>query len=189
MKKIILLTITAAFIIPFTASAQKTTVTRVNREKAYRTVETENTINEPTPAPKPAPKPTPAPHASTVWYQGEVDLGFAVGGDEATGPILETVHGIRITKYAFAGVGVGLHYLIQDGDPLVPVFADFKFYYPVNKNIAPFLNIDAGSEVCNGGAYLSAGVGLNYKRWNFSVGIRMNDYSGTLGFIKVGFIL
>lgn len=201
MKKIILLTLTAVLTIPFIASAQKTTVTRVNREKAYRTVQTEYTVpSDPTPAP---PAPTVAtPRKKLTWYQGEIDLGIAIGGG-MTGPILETIHGIHISKYAFVGAGLGIHYPIDYGDPLIPLFADFKFYYPLNETIAPFLNIDAGYEVCEGGVYFSAGLGLKYKRWSFSAGVRGNatdnygvsygSYSYEVsetsfyGFLKVGF--
>ena len=183
MKKIILLTLTAVLTIPFIASAQKTTVTRVNREKAYRTVQTEYTVpSDPTPAP---PAPTVAtPRKKLTWYQGEIDLGIAIGGG-MTGPILETIHGIHISKYAFVGAGLGIHYPIDYGDPLIPLFADFKFYYPLNETIAPFLNIDAGYEVCEGGVYFSAGLGLKYKRWSFSAGVRGNatdNYGGSYGF-------
>lgn len=193
MKKIIVLAITAVFAVSFTASAQKTTVTRVNREKAYQT----------TVVPKMKQPIQETPRQKTVWYQGEVALGLAVGNG-TTGPIVETVHGIHISKYAFVGAGIGLHYPVDYGDPLVPLFADFKFYYPVNNKIAPFLNIDAGYEVCEAGTYFGVGIGLKYKRWQFSVGVRGNgmyddnDYyyssyyyeeptTRCYGFLKIGF--
>lgn len=191
MKKIIVLALTAIFAVSFTASAQKTTVTRVNRENAYRTTQT-------TVVPK-----VQRPRQKTVWYQGEAALGLAIGNG-MTGPIVETVHGVHITKYAFVGVGLGLHYPIDYGDPLVPLFADFKFYYPVNDKIAPFLNIDAGYEMCEAGIYFGVGIGLKYKRWQFSAGVRGNgiydyyDYyyssyydegqtTRCYGFLKIGF--
>lgn len=182
MKNIIILAIAAILAVPFSASAQKTTVTRVNRENTYRKVKQEYRVDPAAPVVK-------QPREKSVWYQGEIDLGFAVGG-EMTGPIVETVHGIRITKYVFVGAGVGLHYPFEYGDPLVPIFGDVKFYYPVNEKIAPFLNADVGCEVCEGGLFLSAGLGLKYKRCQFSAGVRSNDtYYGSYcyGFLKVGF--
>lgn len=190
MKKIIAFVLTAMLAVPFAASAQKTTVTRVNRENAYRTTQT-------TVVPR-----VRQPRQRTIWYQGEVDLGLAIGNG-MTGPIIETVHGIRITQYAFVGLGLGLHYPIDFGDPLVPLFADLKFYYPVTDKIAPFLDVAAGYDVCEDGLFFSVGVGLKYKRWQFSAGVRGNDiydyydsyyssyYEGTstrcYGFLKVGF--
>lgn len=189
MKKTIVLAVTAILAVSFTASAQKTTVTRVNRDNAYRTTQT-------TVVPK-----MQRPRQKTVWYQGEVALGLAVGNG-MTGPVVETVHGIHITKYAFVGAGVGLHYPIEYGDPLVPLFANVKFYYPVNDKIAPFLSIDAGYDVCEDGIYFSVGAGLKYKRWQFSAGVRGNGIFGydnyyyssyyyeetrCYGFLKIGF--
>lgn len=180
MKNIFILLLSALFIAPITASAQKTTVTRVNRNKTYRTI---TTVKQ--------------PRKRIVWYQGEIDLGLGIG-EEMTGPIIETIHGISITNYVFLGIGMGLHYPIEYGDPFVPLFADIKLYYPVNDRIAPFLNVDTGLEVCDGGMYFSAGAGLKYKRWQFSAGVRCNEadsfsgyyyeYGSTYyGYLKVGF--
>lgn len=186
MKKIIAFAVTALLCIPFAASAQKTTVTRINRENAYRTTQT-------TVVPR-----VRTPREKLIWYQGEVDLGLAIGNG-MTGPIVETVHGIHISKYAFVGAGLGLHYPIDYGDPLVPMFVDLKFSYPITDKIAPFLSVDAGYDVCEDGAYFSVGAGLKYKRWQFSAGVRgteiwsYSDYyyedSSILccGFLKVGF--
>ncbi|MDE6046227.1 MAG: hypothetical protein K2G10_02875, partial [Alistipes sp.] len=103
-----------------------------------------------------------------------------------------------ITQYAFLGAGLGLHYPINYGEPLIPLFGNLKFYYPITDKIAPFLSIDAGYDVCEDGVYFSAGAGLKYKRWQFSVGVRGTEiygydsyyyYSYSLfccGFLKVG---
>lgn len=191
MKKIFVLFLAALFIVPLTASAQKTTVTHINRNKTYRTITTV----------KPQRK---------VWYQGEVDLGFAFFGEDetkTTGPMVETIHGVRINKHVFIGAGIGLHYPIGgDDDVYVPIFADFKVFCAVNRKVSPFLNIDAGYEPCVGGFYFNTSLGLKYKRWQFSVGVRGHnvDYSESgyfdgnyyyhedidpayFGYVKVGF--
>lgn len=182
MKNIIILAITAILVVPFAASAQKTTVTRVNRENTYRTVKTERRIGHAAPT-------LNQPRQKSVWYQGEIDFGLGIGA-EMTGPIIETIHGIRITNYVFLGIGMGLHYPIEYGDPFVPLFTDLKLYYPVNGRIAPFLNVDAGLELCDGGMYFGAGAGLKYKRRQFSAGVRCNEadsFSGSYGHYSHGY--
>lgn len=139
MKKFALLVITL-----MTAGqifAQKTTVTSIRRETTYRMSELK------------------------VWYQGEVNLGFATGGKvvwdgdiEKTNfdrVFLETVQGVRITKYGFAGLGTGLHYIYGRFDPkykkserwntlLMPIYLNLKGYYPVTDDFAPYASMSFG---------------------------------------------
>ncbi len=175
MKKLFIMTVVAIFAAPVVSYAQKTTVTRVNREKTYQT----------------------SSHKVDIWYEGELNVGYGMGGtikidgesaDAKYGrPFIETVHGVRITEYAFAGVGVGFQYACdkQWKVGMMPVFLDLKGYYPVTEHFAPYVAIDFGFSSgvvgtkdfadeegmdLKGGFYASYGIGLNYKRLNFGLG-------------------
>lgn len=134
--------------------AQKTTVTSIRRETTYRMSELR------------------------VWYQGEVNLGFATGGKVVwSGDIektnfdrvfLETVQGVRITKYGFAGLGTGLHYVYGRFDPkykksarwntlLMPIYLNLKGYYPVTDDFAPYVSMSFG-----GSAALASNINYDH---------------------------
>ncbi len=111
-----------------------------------------------------------------IRYQGEVNIGFATGGKlnaelegmkEKVGtdfsrPFLETIHGVRVGDYLFAGVGVGLQYAygkyVNDeridfddeelpnwNTAMMPIFLNLKGYYPVTKNFAPYISLSLGA--------------------------------------------
>ncbi len=202
MKKLLIMTVVAIFAAPMVSHAKKTTVTRVNREKTYQTNS----------------------HKVDIWYEGELNVGYGMGGtakvdgeseDAHYGrPFIETVHGVRITQYAFVGAGVGFQYACDEQWKvgMMPVFLDLKGYYPVNDNFAPYVAIDLGfssgvvgtkdfadeGEDLKGGFYASYGIGLNYKRLNFGLGWQhqgmKEEYEGESGdsfsvnsfFVKVG---
>lgn len=192
MKNIYILLALAAFMAPAMTSAQKMTVTNISKEKTYKT----------------------STHNIDVWYQGELNLGYAVSGklkltDEDgdmekfktnySRPIIETVHGVRITKYAFVGAGVAVQYAFGKIDSseensekwdtmMIPVFLNLKGYYPVTEDFAPYISLNFGSSICamsgmtqsygsydyqmKGGFYGEYGIGFNYKRLNFGLGLQ-----------------
>lgn len=87
MKKIMLLLAAALAVAPAASFAQKMTVTNINREKTYQT----------------------STHNVDIWYEGELNLGFATGGklkwDDGekdktnySRPFISTIHGARITN-------------------------------------------------------------------------------------------
>ncbi len=96
-------------------------------------------------------------------YQGEISVAFGVGVGEASQLIntnrivLETVHGARINPYLFVGAGLGytcyyslladynLPEGIDDSSGMLPVFADFKGYYPVSNRFALYMAFDFGA--------------------------------------------
>lgn len=201
MKKLLFLL--AAAMIAAPTFAQKTTVTRVNREKTYTTSE----------------------HNIKVWYQGEVNLGYAtsgkmkwtydgeseIGKTNFSRPLISTVHGVRITPYAFVGLGVGAQYAYGEIDKgyddkwntlLIPAFLNLKGYYPINDDFAPYVSVSLGTSFCatsdfdyqdgdweekmKGGFYGEYGLGINYKKLNFGFGIMTQNmklqelYRGTV---------
>ena len=193
MKKTFILLLAALCAVPVVTFAQKTTVTRVNREKTYKT----------------------STHSVDIWYQGELNVGFATGGkltwkdggdSEKTNysrPFISTIHGARITQYGFVGLGVGVQYAYGKMDPeyddtsnwetlMIPVFLNLKGYYPVTEELAPYISISLGSGICatssyggsgsgygsswktklKGGFYGEYGIGLNYRQFNFGLGLQ-----------------
>ena len=193
MKKTFILLLALLCAVPVATFAQKTTVTRVNREKTYKT----------------------STHSVDIWYQGALNVGFATsgkltwedGGDtEKTNysrPFISTVHGVRITQYGFVGLGVGVQYAYgkmyseYDDAPnwktlMIPVFLNLKGYYPVTEEFAPYISVSLGSSICatssygdsgsdydvswktrlKGGFYGEYGIGFNYRQVNFGVGLQ-----------------
>lgn len=128
-------------------------------------------------------------------YQGELNFGYGLGGNvkvdgekydaKFSRAFIETVHGMRINEYAFAGLGFGFQYAYDDenfnaeGIGMIPLFLDLKGYYPVTDSFAPYVAIDLGYGLpvigaddgdLKGGFYASYGIGLNYKKLNFGLG-------------------
>lgn len=203
MKKLLFLLIACGLsVVPASTLAQKTTVTRIDREKTYQRKTKE----------------------LKVWYQGELNLGFATGcklryngKDEYHNyfahPFLETIHGVRITRYAFFGLGAGAQYVLGKMKPnledsenwntwMVPVFFNVKGYYPISEHFAPYLSVSVGNSFCvasnfnesdydvywnmysgsyqytywenklKGGFFGECGIGLHYKLLNFELGLQ-----------------
>lgn len=176
MKKLILFVAAVMIMTPAALFAQKTTITRMNRERTYST--TTRQID--------------------VWYQGELNIGYGMDGTlkwdgESTDghygrAFIETVHGARITQYAFVGLGVGLQYALDDeywGTGFVPVFVALRGYYPVSEKFTPYVSLDLGHSIgvigtkdydgvedLKGGFYAAYGVGLNYGKLNFGLGFQ-----------------
>lgn len=105
-------------------------------------------------------------------YAGEVNLGGSVGGkvkigettcDLTTGGMfLETIHGVRITKYGFVGLGFGIHAYtsgdnfkfnrndeVYESDSDVnfgafPLFVNLKGVYPINDKLKAYVGTSLG---------------------------------------------
>ena len=133
-------------------------------------------------------------------YQGEV--AFAYGSAVSEGMqdlfpriVFETVHGVRINPYLFAGVGLGINYFYKDiyfsngwniyelgnSGTVLPVFANVKGYLPVSSKAALNLSWDLGAAIEVGGYfnegtefYTSIGPGVTFGRQ--SGGVR-GDFS------------
>ena len=105
-------------------------------------------------------------------YQGEV--AFAYGSAVSEGMqdlfpriVFETVHGVRINPYLFAGVGLGINYFYKDiyfsngwniyelgnSGTVLPVFANVKGYLPVSRKAALNLSWDLGAAIGIGGYF------------------------------------
>lgn len=137
-------------------------------------------------------------------------------------PLFETVHGAQVGDYFFVGAGLGLHYFCgklkdsqelsnkiaeieKNNDPkkrwnavMLPLFANFKFTYPVNEDLTPYVNVGIGGTIgcassinrkdlvideytrftqkVRGGFYCDLGVGIRYKVLNLAVGYQHQDF-------------
>ena len=102
----------------------------------------------------------------TPRYEGDVAVGYALNVNEPGGGdaiIFETVHGVRIIPYLFAGIGSGIQYLHSYAAPevekgkvvyyrrnsafIIPVFANIKGYYPTSDKFAAYFSVDVGSNI------------------------------------------
>lgn len=157
-------------------------------------------------------KPTVKVDKKYPRYQGEFNLGYVT----PSSLLLETVHGVRINKYAFAGLGLGVRYasgmtftshgyeVLGENLCYVPIFVNLKGYYPVTNKIEPFLNLSLGGAVDvtdneSDGFYCDFGAGIRF--WKFALGLGMlhqsfsveDEYGdswswGNTGFyVKIGF--
>lgn len=179
MKKILVWAVAALLALPAASFAQKTTITQMSRERTYQTT-TRNV---------------------DVWYQGELNVGYGLDGKvdgekaEFGRVFVETIHGARITKYAFVGLGIGVQYATEWEKIAMPVFVDLKGYYPVGEKFAPYVNVDLGyspifNAATDGGFYAAYGVGLNYGKLNFGLGCQHQALGDGLAcnsfYVKVG---
>ena len=123
-------------------------------------------------------------------YQGEFAFAYGLAVSEGMGDlfpriVFETVHGVRINPYVFAGVGLGVNYFYKDlyfydgwniyelgsGGTVLPVFVNAKGYLPLTKKVALNLSLDLGAAIgvggyFNGGTefYTSIGPGVTVGR-------------------------
>lgn len=140
-------------------------------------------------------------------YQGEIAAAYGVGlGDGDTDRVLfETVHGVRLSPYAFIGAGAGLNYFYEsvgddNGSGMVSVFANAKGYYPVSAGTQIYLSLDLGASI-GAWSYLKdkrdmytavgpgVSIGSTKNRMRCDLGIRyqyMGKDTGALLF-RIGF--
>lgn len=141
---------------------------------------------------------------SKVWYQGEVNLGYGMSGDITVGGetyganmnrvLLETIHGVRITPYAYVGGGLAFQYSYHKDDVpgipeeagvnvnalVMPLFLNIKGLYPcgdTTNDFTPYVSLNLGYNVGVGngdsymnGGYGSVGVGFTVRHFNLYVG-------------------
>ena len=120
----------------------------------------------------------PKPFEMKVKYRGEVSVGGAFANKMSVDafffnfklksalsrPYLETVHGVMISDYIFAGGGLGLQYyagklgelydLVDKkegkytwGALAIPLFVNLKGFFPINDDWKPFLNLSLGGTI------------------------------------------
>lgn len=125
-----------------------------------------------------------------IHYQGELNFGYGLGGNtkedgekfdaEYSRVYLETVHGVRINPYAFAGIGVGAQYALDWEEVTLPVFAALRGYYPVTERFAPYVAVDLGYSPALtssiGGFYAAYGLGLNFGVLNLGFGWQHQEF-------------
>ena len=96
-------------------------------------------------------------------YEGDFGFGYAVNVNEWSDcATFETVHGVRINPYIFAGAGIGFYFFYNvpiysvdkkgnitttgsDVEMDIPVFAELKGYYPLSEKISLYGALDLGA--------------------------------------------
>lgn len=144
-------------------------------------------------------------------YQGEVAVAYALGVGEVAKHVntdrvvFETVHGVRLSPYAFVGAGAGLNYFYETigedtGAGLVTAFANAKGYYPVSPSTHIYLSLDLGAAIGVWNyledardMYVAAGPGVSIgsptNRMRLDLGVRyqyMGKDTGAVLF-RIGF--
>lgn len=116
-------------------------------------------------------------------------------------------YGMIINEHYFLGLGIKPNYIFSDGDFegfFLPVYGEFKYESSMNdKHFGGFGVARIGySIVDQRGIYAHIGGGLNYKKWEFGLGITYqytkfkedffdevwyNNYNLVFGTISVGY--
>lgn len=170
MRKAVLLISFFSLLIAFPADAQKW----MNRSSIYM-----------------ASIPTEQKSEQKSGYQGELNFGYVADGDYSR-PFMESIHGVNIKGYAFAGVGFGLQYAYNEkwNGIGIPLFVNLKGMYPVSEDFSPYITLSLGynfltsfgGEVYQlyldgpGGFYNDLGVGIKYKAFNLSLGMQVQNF-------------
>lgn len=141
----------------------------------------------------------------TVKYEGDVSVGIFAGNGTAL--TVGTTHGVKITDYFFAGIGLHGEFPTSDwGNVSIAPLASFKGIYPISDDFSLFLNPELGASVKVGdneasmyvpgwGSIVVEGdranfeyrltAGVEYK--SFFAGIGCGGAGTTSFFAKVGF--
>lgn len=172
MRKTVLLISFFSLLIAFPADAQKW----MNRSSIYM-----------------ASIPTEQKSEQKSGYQGELNFGYVADGDYSR-PFMESIHGVNIKGYAFAGVGFGLQYAYNEkwNNMGIPLFVNLKGMYPVSEDFSPYITLSLGynfllfseskHHMINyidglGGFYNDLGVGIKYKAFNLSLGMQVQKFN------------
>lgn len=134
-----------------------------------------------------------------VSYQGEVDLGYSFGvGKRASERVnIHTIQGIKVGKYFSTGIGTGFDFYYDFDDSseaIVPVYLNLKGYYPVSKNVSPFVSCDVGLGVGvtgdldnDTGLTVAPAVGVVWGVFKAQVGYNMQNIKNIdLGKLNMG---
>lgn len=134
-----------------------------------------------------------------VSYQGEVDLGYSFGvGKRASERVnIHTIQGIKVGKYFSTGIGTGFDFYYDFDDSseaIVPVYLNLKGYYPVSKNVSPFVSCDVGLGVGvtgnidnDNGLTITPAVGIVWGVFKAQVGYNMQNIKNIdLGKLNMG---
>ena len=139
-------------------------------------------------------------HLKEFSYVFITEHGMSLGGD------IVSYTGVFINNICFnktsdiVGLGVGVEYGIASGLS-IPIFANYRRYFPSDRNLKPLLNIAIGSRLTawygvNGtwrpDFYGTIASGFRVKAFSFTSGLYVKSLDGDFfgGFeIKLGYIL
>ena len=119
-----------------------------------------------------------------VKYLGEVDAVLSVGvGNLATPRVgVHTIHGVRLSQYLSAGIGIGADVYTMDGQVIMPLYLNLKGHLPTNRKATPFVSLDLGtglgvsSSVAGfSGLYCTPAVGVKVRKFKVQLGYNIQQ--------------
>lgn len=121
-----------------------------------------------------------AQNHNTIKYHGEVEAGYALGVGEDKGDRINvrTIQGFQIGECFSTGLGLGIDYYLNDVNEMaIPVYANFKGYYPTGTDIKPYLSLNLGYGI---------GIGdisdLSGFMWEPAVGVKLKWFKAEVGY-------
>ena len=121
-------------------------------------------------------------------YQGEIAFAYVLGFSSLDRLSFETVHGVRIMPYLFTGLGVACNYFYDYNSYVgsygkaiaLPVFVNFKGYYPFSQKTSIYCSFDIGAAVgvsalFGSSFYTSVGPGFTFGHGDFSIRYQYMD--------------
>lgn len=105
-------------------------------------------------------------------FKGIVELGYQTGVNFSSQDVikLNIIYGYQVNPFFSLGLGTGVRYYIDGSDAfLIPVFADFRGYLPLNSKISPYISLGIGYSFDTSDTFNSVGfmfnptIGMNFK--------------------------
>lgn len=120
-----------------------------------------------------------------VHYEGRAGVGYAavVAQNGVNHLAVETVHGVRVNPYFFGGAGAGLNYYTSERTLNGHFYGNVRGYL-LDKSVTPFLSMDMGYGLYDGGGglYTSPALGVSWRAakhcgFAFSAGLQTQGIS------------
>lgn len=118
-------------------------------------------------------------------YEGRAGIGYAavVGRNGVMHLAAQTVHGVRVNPYFFGGAGAGLNYYTSEGTLNGHFYGNVRGYL-LDKTVTPFLSVDMGYGLYDGGGglYAAPALGVSWltarnRGLAFSIGLQTQGVS------------
>ena len=122
-----------------------------------------------------------------VSYQPEIDLGYSIGWGkyDPESINLHTIHGIQVSDYFSAGLGVGVDFYYNYDDSKVvvmPFYLNVKGYLPFARKTSAYISCDTGWGVGvsdgiqkTNGITISPAIGVVWNKLKIQVGYNMQS--------------
>ncbi len=98
-------------------------------------------------------------------YQGEGEIFLQAGSHEISEMGINIINGVRLNRYLYTGVGIGVSTSLDDEALMMPLFLDVKGYLPISRKISFLAVGDLGikTDFSVSGFYVNPGMGISLK--------------------------